>query len=189
LAEVVWYLANAAGVVLAPKVASSDAKQGDRMTESVCRVVAALALVAAIVLAALAPFAVVLFFGAAFVESTWAVWLLLPGIVTFSVARVLSMYLLGRNQLKVDLLASACGLVVTLVLDLVLIPRFGFRGAAVASSIAYTCAMVVDLIWVTRSSTITLRRLLIPEPEDARLLWARLRETTSSVGRRKVSGA
>ncbi len=189
LAEVVWYLANAAGIVLAPKVASSDPKLADRMTEAVCRVVGALAFASALVLAALAPFAVVLFFGPAFEESAWAVWLLLPGIVTFSVARVLSMYLLGRGRLKIDLLASACGLVVTLVLDLLLIPSLGFRGAAIASSVAYTCVMIVDLVWVTRSSTITLKRLLIPQPEDARLMWARLREARSSVRRRTVSGA
>ena len=189
LAEVVWYVANAAGIVLAPKVASSERTKADRMTESVCRVVTGLALVAGFVLAALAPFAIVLFFGEAFAESAWAVWLLLPGIVTFSVARVLSMYLLGRNQLKIDLLASACGLAVTLALDLLLIPRFGFRGAAVASSIAYTVTMVVDLVWVTRTSTIKLGRLVVPRPEDARLLWARLRETSSAVRRRTVSGA
>ncbi len=132
-----------------------------------------------------------LFFGEAFAESVWAVWLLLPGIITFSVARVLSMYLLGRNQLKIDLLASACGLVVTLVLDLVLIPRFGFRGAAIASTIAYTLTMAVDLVWVTRTSSIKLSRLVVPRPADARLLWARLKETGLAMRRRRrtVSGA
>ena len=174
LAEIVWYLANAAGIVLAPKVAAANQEQGDRMTEAVCRVVTMLALVAGLALAAVAPFAVVIFFGEAFAESVWAVWLLLPGIVTFSVARVLSMYLLGRNQLRIDLLASLCGLVVTLALDLLLIPSFGFRGAAVASSIAYTCAMLVDLVWVTRSSTMTLRGLLVATPDDVRLLVRRL---------------
>jgi len=181
LAEIVWYLANAAGIVLAPKVAASERDQGDRMTEAVCRVVTLLALAAGLVLAVLAPFVVVLFFGEAFAESVWAVWLLLPGIVTFSVARVLSMYLLGRNQLKFDLLASLCGLVVTLALDLLLIPRFGFRGAAVASTIAYTCAMGVDLFWVTRTSTITVRGLLIARRSDLRLLWRRVRELLASL--------
>jgi O-antigen/teichoic acid export membrane protein len=190
LAEVVWYLANAAGIVLAPKVASSDLKDADRMTESVCRVVTGLAIVAGLGLSVFSPFAITLFFGTEFIESTWAVWLLLPGIVTFSVARVLSMYLLGRNKLKIDLLASACGLVVTLALDLLLIPSFGFRGAAIASSVAYTCTMLVSLTWVTHRSTISLRNLLVARPEDVRLLWSRLREASSAVAtRRKVSGA
>jgi len=176
LAEIVWYVANAAGIVLAPRVASEEPAEADRLTEAVCRVVAFLAVVAAGVLAVSAPIVVVLFFGRAFAESVWAVWLLLPGIVTFSVARVMSMYLLGRNQLRIDLLASFVGLVVTLALDFLLIPHFGFRGAAVASSIAYTIAMVVDLAWVTRTSTMSLPALLFIRVSDVRTLFRRANE-------------
>ena len=187
LAEMVWYLPNAAGIVLAPKVASSEPGAADRLTEQVCRVVTVLALFVAGVLALFAPFVVVLFFGSAFAESAWGVWYLLPGIVTFSVARVLSMYLLGRNRLKVDLLASVVGLGMTLLLDFLLIPRFGFRGAAVASSIAYTVAMVVDLVWLSRRSSISIRDLLIARPGDLRLLWERVRDLAASrfVGSRR----
>ena len=174
LAEVVWYLANAAGIVLAPRVASTRGEEGDRITAMVCRVVTLLAIVFGGLLAVAAPFVVVLFFGEAFAESAWAVWLLLPGIITFSVARVLSMYLLGRNRLKVDMVASFVGLVVTLALDLILIPRYGFRGAAVASTIAYTCTMAVDLRWVVRNSTMSLGDMLIARPSDVRLLIRRM---------------
>src|SRR5207249_4589689 len=130
-------------------------EEADRLAERVSRVMGMLAAIAALLLDLLAPWVVVLFFGSDFAHSKWAVWLLMPGIVTFSVARVVSMYLLGRNQLKIDLLASFVGFVVTLALDLLLIPPFGFRGAAVASSIAYTCTMMVDILWVRRRSTIT----------------------------------
>jgi O-antigen/teichoic acid export membrane protein len=176
LAEVVWFVTNAAALVLAPRVASGRTEDADRVTEAVARVVALLTLAAAIALAIMAPFAVVLFFGADFAESTWAVWLLLPGIVTFSVSRILSMYLLGRNKLKIDLMAATVGLAVTLVLDFLLIPVYGFRGAAVASSIAYTSAMLVNLVWVVRHSTITPANLLVARPADLRMLLRRLRE-------------
>jgi len=121
----------------------------------------------------------VLFFGPAFADSAWAVWLLLPGIVTFSVARVLSMYLLGKNLLKVDLMASVAGMVVTLGLDLLLIPRFGFLGAAAASSVAYTAAMLVDLWWLSRRTDISIRRLILARPSDVQLLWRRIREVAA----------
>jgi O-antigen/teichoic acid export membrane protein len=176
LAEIVWYVSNAASIVVAPRAASAEQKDADRLVELVCRVVLALTVVAAGVLAVSAPFVVVAFFGSAFAESVWAVWLLMPGIVTLAVGRILSVYLLGRNRLKVDLLASFVGLVVTVALDFALIPRYGFRGAAVASSVAYTCAMAVDLFWVVRNSTITPWRLLIPRPSDATLLWRRINE-------------
>ena len=65
------------------------------------------------------------------------------------------MYLLGRNRLRVDMIASIVGLVITLALDFALIPAYGFRGAAVASSIAYTVAMLVNLAWVIATRAIT----------------------------------
>ena len=177
LAEVVWFITNAAAVVLAPRVASSSSEEADRITEAVARVVGLLTLGAAALLALFAPFIVVLFFGRDFAESAWAVWLLLPGIVIFSVSRILSMYLLGRNRLRIDLAAAAVGLLVTLVLDFVLIPHFGFRGAAAASSIAYTSAMLFNLQWVIRHSSITVPSLLVARPRDAQLLWRRLRQS------------
>jgi stage V sporulation protein B len=184
LAEVVWFITNAAALVLAPRVAAASPEGADRMTEAVARVVGLLTLAAAVALAIMAPVAVVFFFGSDFAESTWAVWLLLPGIVTFSVGRILSMYLLGRNKLKIDLMAATMGLVVTLVLDFLLIPVYGFRGAAVASSIAYTSAMLVNLVWVVRHSTITPANLLLARPEDVRMLLRRLRE--AGIGRPNV---
>ncbi len=177
MAEIVWFITNAASVVLAPRVASAPREEADRLTEAVARVVAFVTFVSAIGLALLAPFIVVVFFGADFADSSWAVRLLLPGIVTFSVSRILSMYLLGRNMLRVDLMASVVGLVVTLALDFLLIPSYGFRGAAVASSIAYTSAMLVNLTWVVTHSSITPARLLIVRPSDIRLLWERLRSS------------
>jgi len=57
-----------------------------------------------------------------------------------------------------------------------LIPRFGFRGAAAASSIAYTAAMLVDLGWILRNSTVTARAALIVRMSDIRLLWTRSKE-------------
>ena len=179
LAEIVWYLANAAGIVLAPRVAAAGGDEGDRVTEAVSRVVTLLAVLAAVLLAILAPFVVVLFFGPAFSDSTWAVWLLLPGIVTFSIGRILSNYLLGRNRLRVDLLASFSGLVATLALDFLLIPRYGFRGAAIASSIAYTLATVVNLVWVVRHSKITVAGMLVPRRGDVVMLATRIRQMTA----------
>jgi O-antigen/teichoic acid export membrane protein len=186
LAEIVWYISNAASTVLAPRVAAADdGEEADRLTEAVARVVGFLALVSAALLAIFAPFIVVFFFGAAFAESAWAVWLLLPGIITFSVGRIFSMYLLGRNRLKVDLLAASVGLVLTVALDVLLIPRFGFRGAAVASSIAYTAAMLVDLVWILRNSTITPSAALIVRKQDLRTLWTRSKELLVSLPLRR----
>jgi len=173
LAEVIWYIPTAAATVLAPHVAEAAEGGADRATGSVGRIVLVATVFASVALAVLAPLLVNILFGARFAPSVVAIWLLLPGVVAISVGRILSGYLLGRNQQRVDLLATASGLVVTLILDVALIPRYGFAGAAVASSVAYTVTLLVNLFWVVRHSSLTVAEFLLPRWTDMRLLWSR----------------
>ena len=161
LAETIWYISTSATTVLTPRVAAGESTESDATTGLVSRAVVGMSLIAAIVLALVAPLLVQVLFGTAFQPSVVAVWLLLPGIVALSNARVLAGYLLGRNRQQVDLAASLAGLVVTVALDLLLIPRYGFAGAAIASSIAYATTLAVDLAWVVRHSTLTVKDLLL----------------------------
>lgn len=170
LAEIIWYVSSAAATVLAPRVATAEAATSEITTGRVSRVVFTTSLIGALALAVVAPFLIRILFGSAFSPSVVAVWLLLPGIVTLSVARVLSGYLLGRNRLRVDFFASLAGLAMTVVLDLTLIPGHGFVGAAIASSVAYTTTMVVNMWWVVRNSNLTVRTLLVPTRTDVRSL-------------------
>jgi O-antigen/teichoic acid export membrane protein len=179
MAETIWYISTAASTVLAPRVAS-DAASSDETTGRVSRIVASTSLLAAIVLAIAAPAVVRILFGTAFQPSVVGIWFLLPGVVTLSVARVLSSYLLGRNRQVVDLVASLAGLAATIALDLTLIPRYGFAGAAFASSVAYTITLIVNMTWVVRHSELTVRRLLVPTRDDATLLIRRLRTAVAA---------
>ncbi len=179
LAEVIWFLPNSAAVALAPTASAAPPAESAMIAARVTRAVLAATAASAVLLAAIAPFAIRLFFGAAFESSAQAVWLLLPGIVTFSAWKIMSTYLLGRSLLKADLLAAGSAMVATLVLDLLLIPGYGFRGAAVASSIAYSVAMLIDLGWVLRHSRLPVARWLLATPADVGLLLGRLRELRS----------
>ena len=183
LAETIWYISSAAATVLAPRVAAGESSS-DETTARVSRVVGSTSLIAAVVLAITAPLLVRVVFGTAFQPSVLGVWLLLPGVVTLSVSRVLSSYLLGKNRQVVDLIASLGGLAATVALDLTLIPRYGFAGAAVASSIAYTITLCVNMTWVVRHSQLTVKGLLVPTRADLLLFFNRVRAALPASGRR-----
>ena len=174
LTETIWYVSTSASTVLAPRVASGEAADQDSATGRVSRTVFGISLVAAIGLAALAPLIVRILFGSRFAPSVPAIWLLLPGVCMLGVSRVLGSYLLGRNRQEVDFVAALTGLAVTVGLDLLLIPRYGFPGAAAASSIAYTANLAVNLGWVVRNSTLRVQDLLVPRPADFQVMLARL---------------
>lgn len=175
LAETIWYLATAAATVLAPRAAESTDGSLERVTAVASRLIVTISTLASAALALAAPKLIEVFFGSAFQDAALALWLLLPGVVALSSAKVLSTYLLGRNRMVVDFASAITGLVVTIALDLLLIPRYGFAGAAVASSLAYAAMLATSMTWIVRNSGLGVIQLLVIRPDDVRLLARKLR--------------
>jgi O-antigen/teichoic acid export membrane protein len=89
-----------------------------------------------------------LLYGTRFDPAIGPAQVLLGGMILGGAAGVASGYLYGRGRPGLNSLALGLGLVVTVVLDLLLIPRFEAMGAAVASTTAYLLAdaMLVTLL-------------------------------------------
>jgi O-antigen/teichoic acid export membrane protein len=72
--------------------------------------------------------------------------IILCGLALEGVAAVITAFLLGTARPGLNSLGMAAGLVVTLVFDVTLIPRFGAVGAASASALAYATSTLA-LMW------------------------------------------
>ena len=79
--------------------------------------------------------------------------IILVGLAPQGIAAVITAFLYGVGRPGLNSLGMAVGLAATVVLDLLLIPRFGAVGAASASAVAYassTLALVWLFGWVNR---------------------------------------
>jgi O-antigen/teichoic acid export membrane protein len=93
-------------------------------------------------------------FGPAFQAAILPAQILLVGLVAEGIGGIVTPYLYGEGRPGLNSLAMGAGVVVTVLLDVLLIPRFQAVGAAVASSSAYITTTVVLLLvfWaLTRS--------------------------------------
>jgi O-antigen/teichoic acid export membrane protein len=91
-----------------------------------------------LILAFSSYFFIPLIFGEDFTRSILPFCIILPGIVFLSLQILLSAYFSGKGEIKTNLMTSIVLLTAILILDLLLIPRFGIIGAAIASCIAYS---------------------------------------------------
>jgi O-antigen/teichoic acid export membrane protein len=101
-------------------------------------------------------------YGPDFAESVDPFFLLLPGVVFLGGAKILSADLSGRGLPGYNAIGSFISLVVTVGLDLLLIPFHGTRGAAVASSVAYfttLCYVVIVYLRVVKARPSVLFRI------------------------------
>jgi O-antigen/teichoic acid export membrane protein len=130
-----------------PHVSSLERKEADRITPVVCRNTVFMTLLGAVAMFAISRQLIQFVFGSGMVPALHPLWLLLPGIVTLSAAKVISSYLGGIGKPIYSTYIAAVTVTLTVGLDVLLIPRYGISGAAAASSIVYTCTAIAS-VWI-----------------------------------------
>jgi O-antigen/teichoic acid export membrane protein len=137
--EVLFYLPSAVAAALLPAVAVSGGAAGVERTLRVFRLVTIVTLLAVAAAAALGPTVLPLVFGASYGGSVVPFLWLLPSAFGFAASAVFSNALLASGAPLRSSLGPVVSLVVGVSLDLVLIPRHGATGAAIAASAALLC--------------------------------------------------
>ena len=184
LGQLLWLMSNSVASVLLPKVAASTGDDSAvRHTARVTRLSLWATAACGLALAVLATQAIPLLYGEAFRPSIMALVWLLPGIVVFSVANVLAAYIAGIGKPRLNLIVSGVSLIVTIALDFVLIPRLNIVGAAIASTTLYSLSALLLIVFFIRETGAPLREVLLPTPDDVKILLsvARLRRSESTV--------
>ena len=187
LAETLWYVPNALGVVMFSRAVDPTADAG-RTAAVLTRTTLALTILLAVPAAAFGPRLVRLVYGAQFADAGVALRLIIPGVVAYSVVAVLSRYLSGRGRPGTGTLILLLGLAANIVANLVLVPRLGILGAAVASSLSYGLTALVMLAVFIRVSGRGLAETLIVRRSDVVSAWAVVQAVLRRVsGRRRLS--
>jgi O-antigen/teichoic acid export membrane protein len=87
-------------------------------------------------------------YGAAFAPSAAAVGWLLPGVGCYAINGVLMNFLASCGMPRVVVVGPLLALVLNVAANLALIPRLGFVGAAIASSLAYALMLAISLAYI-----------------------------------------
>lgn len=147
VSEKLWMLPTLTSRVIFPYVAAGGARGGDKATVTWTSFLINVALASAggAVIWALAPPIVNLLYGPQFAPAAEGIRLLLPGIVALSGGKILANDLAGQGKPGYNTIIALLTLVVTVTLDLVLIPHYGLLGAAVTTSVAYTVQLTLVL--------------------------------------------
>ncbi|MDO8962982.1 MAG: polysaccharide biosynthesis C-terminal domain-containing protein [Coriobacteriia bacterium] len=165
-AELAWYIPNALQSVATVKFASEDdsLELVQRLNRSAWPFTLVFGLVILAVLGPLIP----LVYGAPFSASVLPLALLLPGVVATSMSSPLSAWLSGKGYPGDPAAANVVNMLVNLGVNILLIPRFGAAGAAIASSISYSAASAVILWRFRLRSGSRLSPALVPRWADLR---------------------
>jgi O-antigen/teichoic acid export membrane protein len=131
-----------------PRVSANSAAEAAAWARRLVAPTALGIMLAAVPLALLTAPVMRLLYGSRLDPAIGPAQVLLVGMLLGGAAGVASGYLYGIGRPGLNSLAMGLGLVVTVILDLALIPRFGAMGASVASATAYllTDALLIGLL-------------------------------------------
>jgi O-antigen/teichoic acid export membrane protein len=122
--------------------------------------------VLAVLLLLVSPFFIPFIFGIDFIDAVYPFIILLPGVIIFTLTTILAAYFAGINRQDINLKISFFCFFTIFIGDLILVPKYGMEGAAVASCIGYILSGVSSLYVFSKLSKSNFKELLILRKKD-----------------------
>ncbi|MEH6552224.1 MAG: flippase [Pseudomonadales bacterium] len=168
LVEKLWVLSSAISTVLLPRLAelSSDEAKRKELTPVISRFVFVFTLLAGLIVFMLSKHLVMTIFGADYGGSISPLVLLIPGVVLLGVAKVWANDLAARGRPELNMYTSFVTLIINVVGNVVLIPRYGLSGAAVATTLSYAVCSVITLYFYLSLSKNHWFKMFLPVYSD-----------------------
>ncbi len=172
IAETLWFLASSTASVLLPNFAERGQREAVTLFHRAFAGVLWLTLGLVLLLMLVDDFVVRFAFGSAFLPSLAPLQFLYPGVLLFSLYKIISSFLAARGFPHIIMRFALFGVVVNLGLNLLLIPRWGIAGAAIASSFSYGGMFFLALLTFLRQYSASLRPLFWVNSADLRRVLA-----------------
>jgi O-antigen/teichoic acid export membrane protein len=179
MAELVFYVPDSITMIFLPRVAGTTQANADEMLVRVARLTALITILGALALIPAAWVGINLILPTTpnktslpWIDCFPAFLILLPAVVSLSLAKVMTSYISGRGRPGSVALGAAVSLVVNVVANLLLIPRFGIEGAATASLVSYTTHAALMISIACRISHHSPLTVIVPRMGEVRTLWS-----------------
>lgn len=180
MAELLWYVPDSIGVVLFPRIPRATKEEARALTASLCRHTLFLTAGLGLIGVFLARTFVALILPQ-FLPALQPFYLLVPGIVALSIAKIIASDLVGRGKPIYATIAAAVTVVFTVILDILLIPAMGIVGAALASTLVYFLSSFLALKFFFRESMAGWRESLLIRRSDLALYADWLKRLGASI--------
>jgi len=165
LNQVLWMIPITIAAVIVPFAVTSS-KEVSEKVKIILRLLFNGYVLVGMLIAAASPFFIPIIFGNEFSETVIPFLILLPGVIIFSITKLLAAYFAGINRQKLNLKISFFCFLIIMILDCILIPYLGMKGAAVASCIGYAFSGFFSLFEFSKQSGWSFKELLLVKKED-----------------------
>ncbi len=165
LNQVLWMLPMTIAAVIVPFAVTSSELLSQKV-KIILRVLFNGYVLIGLLLAVASPLLIPIVFGQSFSGTVLPFVILLPGVIVFSINTVLAAFFAGINRQDINLKISFFCFAIILSGDFLLVPKFGIKGAAVASCIGYMFSGFCSLLVFSKQSGWNFKELLLIRKQD-----------------------
>lgn len=153
IVELLKQLPLAVGLVLFSRATNWKVSQRNEALKKVTmlsRVLVCLVVGMSLMLMTFSSWLIPVLYGEEFRDSVAVIWCLIPGVVMLTVFTTLQLFSAGQGKPEIPIYAFLPGLFLNVAINLYVIPKWNYVGAAVASSVSYTVATIIYLVLFNR---------------------------------------
>jgi len=122
--------------------------------------------VTSIILWAFSKFIILSMYGNEFFGSISVLNYLLPGVLILTIFKVMNMDLAGRGKPWIAMKAMIPALIINVVLNIFLIPKYGANGSAFSSTVSYTVSGILFLFLYSRETKMSIKEIVVFKKSD-----------------------
>jgi O-antigen/teichoic acid export membrane protein len=162
ISEAIWMFSSSIALVQYSSVANNaDLQKSAQITVNLSKISFLITTTITVILILVPQSWLSFIFGKDFTNVHKVIFVLATGIVSLGYSTIFSHYFSGTGKYYLNTIASLGGLVVTILGNIILIPRYGIIGAGITSSMSlFVMAIIVIRIFMARTK-ITANKLII----------------------------
>jgi O-antigen/teichoic acid export membrane protein len=151
IVESIWLISRSISMVQNARIVNSnDLNYSVRITVQLLKVSFLLVFGVVIILQFIPASFYQFLFGEEFGDVRTVILTVSPGILFFCISFILSGLFAGTGNYKYNTISSLAGLIVTIPLVIILIPKYGLIGAGISASVSYCTHTAVKLTYFIR---------------------------------------
>lgn len=177
LSEQIWMIPNSVSVVLMPRLSSMDEEEKKNLSLRVCRYVVTIMFIIVILAMWLSAYFFPLLYSNKYNDSILPFRILMIGTFMMTYGKILGNAISAYGKPEKNITANIAGTLSNIVLNVLMIPKYGILGAAIAGSFSYSVLSIVTVINFIRinSTRIRIRDLLFMNQNDFKSLFRQIK--------------
>lgn len=178
LSEQIWMIPNSVSIVLLPRLAAMEEEEKKNVSLRACRYVATVMFLISLLAVALAGIIFPLLYSKNYSDSVLPFRILMIGTFLMSYGKILMNAIAGYGRPGRNISANVAGSLSNVVLNILLIPKYGILGAAVSGMISYSILSVVTVMVFIRinSTKVRILDMLFMNVQDYKAVYALVRK-------------